>query len=96
MSLPANPHNSKLLYGTKPQIKANGQDAGLVTVRLRDACQRPVSGQTVVLVTDSPDVTIEQPSPTNAEGLAFGFVRSSTPGPVVVRGIIQPLTETTN
>jgi hypothetical protein len=92
MSLKASPNTSKLLYGTKPQIRADGDDAGVVTVRLRDDCHRPVAGRVVVLTADRGDVTIQQPGPTNAEGLALGYVRSSVPGPVNITGTIQPLT----
>ena len=93
MSLKASPHTSRLLYGTKPHIPANGDDAGMVTVRLRDDCNRPVAGRTVILSADRPDVTIQQPGPTNAEGLAFGYVRTAVPGQVVITGAIQPITE---
>lgn len=93
MSNKASPNTSKLLYGTKPQVRANGEDAGVVTVRLRDDCNQPVSGRIVLLSADRNDVEIEQPGPTNAEGLAIGYVRSNVPGPVNITGTIQPLTE---
>lgn len=98
MNTNASPHNSKLLYGAKPQIPANGQDPGIVKIRLRDDRGRPVAGRTVVLTADRDDVTIEQPGPTDAAGAAFGYVRTTVPGPVVVSGTILPLTEedTTN
>lgn len=91
MNTNASPHTSKLLYGRRPKIAANGEEAGVVTIRLRDDHNRPVEGRTVVLTADREDVTIEQPGPTNAEGLAIGYVRTTTPGVVVVRGTIQPL-----
>lgn len=93
MSNKASPNTSKLLYGTKPQVRANGEDAGVITVRLRDDCNNPVAGRIVVLSADREDVEIEQPGPTNAEGLALGYVRSTVPGPVNITGTIQPLTE---
>jgi ribosomal protein S12 methylthiotransferase accessory factor YcaO len=93
MSLKASPHTSKLLYGTKPQIRADGTEAGVVTVRLRDDCNQPVAGRLVVLTANRNDVTIQQPGPTNEEGLAVGYVRTSVPGTVVITGTIQPITE---
>lgn len=93
MNTNASPHTSRLLYGTRPLIAANGEDAGVVTVRVRDDQNRPVQSRTVILTADRDDVVITQPGPTNAEGLAIGFVRSTVPGPVVIRGTIQPLEE---
>jgi ribosomal protein S12 methylthiotransferase accessory factor YcaO len=93
MSLKASPHTSKLLYGTRPHIPANGADAGVVAIRLRDDCNRPIAGRVVLLSADRDDVTIQQPGPTNAEGLAFGYVRTAVPGQVTITGAIQPLTE---
>lgn len=93
MSLKASPNTSKLLYGTSPHVRADGEEAGVVTVRLRDDCNRPVAGRTVVLAANRNDVTIQQPGPTNAEGLAVGYVRTNVPGPVSITGTIQPLSE---
>lgn len=93
MNTNASPHTSRLLYGTRPLIAANGEDVGVVTVRLRDDKNRPVQGRTVVLTADRDDVVITQPGPSDSEGLAIGYVRSTVPGPVVVRGTIQPLEE---
>lgn len=93
MNTNASPRTSKLLYGTKPQVPANGQDAGVVKIRLRDDKDRPVQGRTVVLSADREDVTIEQPGPTDEAGAAFGYVRTTVPGPVVVFGTILPLEE---
>jgi hypothetical protein len=93
MNTNASPLKSKLLYGAKPQVPANGQDPGIVKIRLRDDRGRPVTGRTVLLTADRDNVTIEQPGPTDAEGAAFGYVRTTVPGPVVVSGTILPLTE---
>lgn len=93
MSTNASPTASKLLHGRSPHVLANGQEPGVVAIRLRDDCNNPVAGRTVVLIADREDVTIEQPGPTDQNGLALGYIRTSVPGPVIVNGIIQPLPE---
>lgn len=92
MSTNASPTASKLLHGRSPHVIANGQDPGVVAIRLRDDCNNPIAGRTVVLIANREDVTIEQPGPTDNAGLAIGYVRTATPGPVVIHGIIQPIT----
>jgi hypothetical protein len=93
MNTNASPHTSRLLYGTRPLVAANGTDAGVVTVRLRDDQNRPVQGRTVILTADREDVVITQPAPTDEDGWAIGYVRTNVPGPVVIHGAIQPLQE---
>jgi hypothetical protein len=76
------PTHSKLLYGSKPQVLADGTQAAVVKIRLRDDCDRPVAGRQVEILADNPSAQITQPGPTDNEGLALAYVRSTTPGPV--------------
>jgi hypothetical protein len=84
------PAQSKLLFGNNHQALADGTTALAVKVRLRDSLGRAVSGRITELTADRPGVTIEQPGPTDADGLAIGYVRASTPGPVNISGTVLP------
>lgn len=77
------PVNSKLLYGTKPEARADGVARIAVKARLLDENNKPVAGRLVEFAADRAGVIIEQPTqPTGADGLAVGFVSAVTPGPV--------------
>lgn len=84
------PTNSKVLYGSKPQVLADGTQAAVVKIRLRDHWNRPVAGRQTELVADVNTVQITQPGPTDNDGLALGYVRSSTPGPVNITARVLP------
>jgi ribosomal protein S12 methylthiotransferase accessory factor YcaO len=86
------PENSKLLYGTRAQVLADGTTAGVVKVRLRDHKNRPVPNRQVELFANREDVTIVQPPVTNADGLALGYVTSAVAGPVTISGRVIPTT----
>jgi hypothetical protein len=85
------PNHSRLLFGTKPRALADGDTAIVVKVRLRDSHDRPVTNRQVELMADRDGVTIEQPDPTDENGLALGYVRATTPGPVNITGVVLPL-----
>ena len=85
------PAQSKLLFGSEHQAVADGSAAVVVKVRLRDSRGRPVSGRYVELMADRNGVDIEQPGPTDVKGLAFGYVRATTPGPVQISGAVMPI-----
>ena len=87
------PAQSRLLYGNAHQAVADGAAAVAVKVRLRDSRGRPVPGRIVELMADRNGVEIEQPGPTDATGLALGYVRATTPGPVNISGAVLPLEE---
>jgi hypothetical protein len=82
------PVTSKLFYGTGSSAVADGVVALPVKVRLRDSNLRPAAGVAVELVADRAGVTIEQPGLTDATGLAIGFVRATTPGPVNISCLV--------
>lgn len=84
------PENSKLLYGTDSRVLADGTDVGVVKVRLRDHKNQPVPNRLVVLSASRENVTIIQPPVTNADGIALGYVKSSTAGPVTISGTLMP------
>jgi protocatechuate 3,4-dioxygenase beta subunit len=77
------PSNSKLLYGTKPDARADGLARIAIKARLLDEKNKPVAGRLVEFAADREGIIIEQPTqPTGADGLAVGFVSAVTPGPV--------------
>ena len=84
------PENSKLLYATKPLVAADGVTAAIIKVRLRDHNNLPVPGRLVVLQANSPDAVITQPPATDENGAALGYVRSATPGPVIISAQVPP------
>jgi hypothetical protein len=84
------PNHSRLLFGTRPRALADGTTPIVVKVRLRDSRDRPVTGRQVELMADRAGVTIAQPDPTDANGLALGYVRATTPGPVNITGVVLP------
>lgn len=92
MSTP-DPAQSKLLFGNDHQAVADGEAAVVVKVRLRDSLGRPVAGRLVELMADRNGVEIEQPGPTDAKGLALGYVRATAAGPVNISGAVLPLEE---
>jgi hypothetical protein len=84
------PNHSRLLFGTRPRALADGTTPIVVKVRLRDSRDRPVAGRQVELMADRAGVTIAQPDLTDANGLALGYVRATTPGPVNITGVVFP------
>lgn len=84
------PQNSKILYGSKPQVLADGLKAAVVKIRLRDHWNKPVAGRQTEIVADVPTAQITQPGPTDDEGLALAYVRSTTPGPVNITARVLP------
>jgi hypothetical protein len=88
------PEHSKLLYGTRPHIVADGAQQGVVKIRLRDDNDNPVSGRQVELTADREDVAIVQPGLTDANGAALAYVTSTVPGPVNISGRVVPVTPT--
>ena len=74
---PFDPDNSTVAID-KTTIVANGVDAGIVTVTVRDASGNPVSGRTVTIECSGGDNAIQQPAvPTGADGRAVGSVAST-------------------
>lgn len=84
------PENSKLLYGTKPIVAADGIAAAAIKVRLRDHNNLPVSGRQVTLFASTPDAVITQPEITDANGAALGYVRSAVIGQVTISAQVEP------
>jgi len=82
--------NSQLLYGALPHVPADGIARGVIKIRLRDDQNMPVAGRQVALTADNPAAIITQPPVTDANGLAIGYVISSTPGAVKISGQVVP------
>lgn len=86
------PENSKLLYGTRSQVPADGTAQGVVKIRLRDHKNRPVPNRQVELFANSQNVVIVQPPLTDEDGLALGYVTSNTAESVTISGRVVPTT----
>lgn len=85
------PTNSKILYGTKPRVAADGLQQAVVKVRLRDHNNKPVADKQVEILTDRQDgITIIQPQRTNADGLALAFITATDAGTVMVSARVLP------
>ena len=85
------PENSKILYGNDARAAADGVDSVAVKVRLRDHKNKPVAGRTVELYTADANAIIEQPTgPTDADGIALGYVKSSEVGNVTINCRVVP------
>lgn len=95
-------NNSKLLYGIRPRAEANGADELVIKVRLRDSDKQPISGRQVELYTtremqpsNAPNpvgITIVQPPPTDDNGLAIGYIKSTTAGALYIHARVFPPT----
>jgi hypothetical protein len=85
------PADSKLLYGTKPSVPADGEAFVAVKARLRNERGQFVAGRFVEFIADREGVIITQPAePTGEDGLAVGYVRAVTPGPVNITALVHP------
>lgn len=87
------PIKSKLLYGTKPIAPADGDAFVLVKVRLLNSRDEAVVGVAPELFADREGVEIVQPAPTDNTGLTTGYIKATTPGPVVIRARVYPPAE---
>lgn len=79
---------SRLYYGTKPSVLADGVAEIAVKALILDVNGAPVHGHVVTLAADVEGVVIEQPPPTNSRGYAVGTVRSITPGEVNITAFV--------
>ena len=79
------PTNSKILYGARPLILANGLDGAAIKIRLRDTDNNPVADRQAELVADREDVVVIQPGLSNNEGLSVGYLKATKSGPVTIR-----------
>lgn len=80
---------SRLYYGTKPTVLADGQQQIAVKVRVFDVNGVPLAGHRVTLVADVAGVTIDQPFLTNSQGYCVGLISSITPGEVNISAYVS-------
>jgi hypothetical protein len=79
------PTLSRIFYGNRPLILANGIDGAAIKVRIKDTDGAAMEGMQTEITADREDVEIVQPSLTNNEGLGIGYIKSLTSGPVTLR-----------
>lgn len=79
------PTLSRIFYGNRPLILANGLDGAAIKVRVKDTEDVAMEGMQTEIVADREGIVIVQPTLTNNEGLAVGYIKSTTIGPVTLR-----------
>jgi hypothetical protein len=90
MPVIVSPTNSKISFATKPQGRANNVDLVAIKVRVKDTNNAPIPSRAVEISTEAAGVIITQPEPTGADGLAIGYAKSNTVGPVIFRARVLP------
>ena len=68
------PYLSRLFYGTKPTVLADGLATVAVKNRVRDVNNKPLVGYRVTLYSDLSGSIVAQPYLTDARGYAVGLV----------------------
>lgn len=75
------------ITSSRVEIAADGETAADVTVLVRDRFGNPIADVPVTLIARTDD-EIQQPQPTNAQGIAVGKIRSSKMGIAEVSAIV--------
>ncbi|GIX47511.1 MAG: hypothetical protein KatS3mg131_1722 [Candidatus Tectimicrobiota bacterium] len=76
------------LMASRVQLLADGKTAADIIVLVRDRHGNPVAKAQVTLVSSRGD-DIEQPAPSNEQGIAIGRIRSRTPGISEISAVID-------
>lgn len=79
------PTLSRVFYGNRPLVLANGIDGASVKIRVKDTEDQPMYGMQAEIIASREGVEVVQPSLTNNEGLSVGYVKSTSNGPVTLR-----------
>lgn len=79
------PTLSRIFYGNRPLILANGIDGASIKIRIKDTEGAAMQDMQAELVADREGVELVQPGLTNNEGLSVGYIKSITNGPVTIR-----------
>lgn len=87
------PYLSRLFYGTKPSVSADGIKTIAVKARIRDVNNQPLVGHRVTLYADHPASSIVQPYLTDERGYATGLVSCSFPTSVTITARVSALPE---
>lgn len=86
-------HLSRMFYGTKPSVRADGVKQIAVKVRVRDVNDQPLAGHRVTLFADHPAAEISQPYLSDEKGYAVGLVSCSAEAFVTITAEISALPE---
>jgi hypothetical protein len=76
------------LLAARVNILADGKATTDIIVLVRDRFGNPVPNAQITLIS-SRDDAIEQPGPSNAQGVAIGQIRSTTPGPADITAVAE-------
>jgi hypothetical protein len=79
------PTLSRIFYGNRPLILANGIDGAAIKIRVKNTDNEPMADMQAEFVADRDGVELVQPTLTNNEGSAVGYVKATTIGPVTLR-----------
>jgi hypothetical protein len=87
------PYLSRMFYGTKPAVRADGQKTIAVKIRVRDVNDQPLVGHRVTLFADHLSAEISQPYLTDERGYAVGLVSCSAEAFVTITAEVSAMPE---
>jgi hypothetical protein len=76
------------LISSRVTIPADGKTPANITVLVRDQFGNAVTGASVTLISNRDD-RIDQPGPSNAQGIAIGRIRSGKPGLSEISAVVE-------
>jgi hypothetical protein len=89
------PTNSRIAFATKSNVLADNSAVVAIKVTIRDADGAPIFGVPVEIVTEALGVQIAQPSPTDNNGVTFGYAKSRVAGVATFQARALPLNDET-
>jgi hypothetical protein len=78
------------LVASRLTVPADGKTPADIIVRVQDRYGNPINNARVTLLSTRDD-QIDQPIPTNVNGMAFGHIRSLKPGRSELRAVIESM-----
>jgi hypothetical protein len=76
------------LVASRLTVPADGKTSADVIIHVQDRYGNPITQAQVTLISNRED-QIDQPAPTNQDGVAFGRIRSVRPGQSEIRAVIE-------
>ena len=76
------------LVASRLTVPADGKTSADIIIHVQDRYGNPITQAHVTLISNRED-QIDQPAPTNQDGVAFGHIRSARPGQSEIRAVIE-------
>jgi hypothetical protein len=76
------------LVSSRMTVPADGKTSANIVVQVRDQFGNAVTGARVTLISSRQD-RVEQPGPSNAQGIAIGRIQSSSPGLSEINAVVE-------